>query len=377
VPEVPESGGPDPACPFVIFMDLRPAGIAESTERMLQGPSRDRSAVPPGSRRLARSVAAGIVLVLALTIRLGPRTSVDERWAPFGAVGPLEARLARAEAGVSGLRPGEAKAIVWANPSNPGRTPVSLVYLHGFSADRHEIDPLVGDVAREIGANVYYARLAGHGQDGAALGQATAEEWLVDASQAVDIGARIGNQVVLVGTSTGATLALWAASHPRSPGSLAAVVLSSPNLGLRDPTSEVLLWPWGELVARALLGAERCFEPKNEAQALHWTTCYPPRALVEMMSLVDLVRYRDLSGFRPRALVLYSRRDRIVDPAATERMLEALGERGVADVVDDSDDPEHHVIAGEIMSPGTTDRVRRRIVEFLREIPSLEIAPPR
>jgi esterase/lipase len=315
------------------------------------------------------------VLVLALVVGLGPRATVEERWSASGGVGPPEARLAEAEAGVSGLRPGEAKAIVWANPASPGRTPVSLVYLHGFSADRHEVDPLMGDIAREIGANVYYARLAGHGQDGAALGRATAEEWLDDAAEAVEIGTRIGNRVVLVGTSTGATLALWAASHPRSPGALEALVLISPNLGLRDRTSEALLWPWGVLVARALLGEERCFEPKSAAQALHWTTCYPPRALVEMMSLVDFVRYRDVSRLRPRALVIYSRDDQIVDPSATERMLDALGERGAAYVVADSGDPEHHVIAGEIMSPGTTDRVRERIVAFLRELPALEVPP--
>jgi alpha-beta hydrolase superfamily lysophospholipase len=358
------------------LMDLRDAGIAESTERMLQGPSRDRSEVPPGSRRWAWRAGLG-TLVLLVVIGLGPRASVEERWAAFGAAGSIEDRLARAEESVSGLRPGESKAIAWADPSSPGRTPISLVYLHGFSADRHEVDPLVGDVARAIGANVYYARLAGHGQDGQALGRATAEEWLDDAAHAVEIGARIGNAVVLMGTSTGATLALWAGSHPRAPGALEALILISPNLGLRDRTSEVLLWPWGALAARALLGEERCFEPKNEAQRLHWTTCYPPRALVEMMSLVDFVRYRDLTSLSAPALVIYSRDDRVVDPSATERMLARLGERGRSYVIDDSDDPEHHVLAGDIMSPGTTDGVRERILAFLAEIPALRIASSR
>ena len=345
---------------------------------MLQGAASHRSDVPEPGRLAGRrrlTVGVAVVVTVAALLALGPRVTVEDRWASFAAVGPIDRRLAQEEARVPDLRPGEAKSIVWANPSAPARTPVALVYLHGFSADRHEIDPLVGDIARDIGANVYYARLAGHGQDGAALGRATAEEWLADAAAAVDIGARIGNQVVLIGTSTGATLALWAASHPRAPGGLEAVVLISPNLGLRDRTAEVLLWPWGELVARAMLGAERCFEPKSETQALHWTTCYPSRALVEMMSLVDFVRYRDLSGFRQRALVLYSRRDHVVDPAATERLIAALGERGVSHVVDDSDDPEHHVIAGDIMSPGTTDRVREIILDFLRDIESLEIPP--
>ena len=33
--------------------------------------------------------------------------------------------------------------------------------------------------------------------------------------------------------------------------------------------------------------------------------------------------------------------------------------------VEASGDPEEHVIVGDIMSPGTTDAVRRRILQFL------------
>lgn len=309
-------------------------------------------------------VAGALVALVAL----GPRPHVEEAWTE-PAVGPdLDAWLAARESTVPRLRAGEAKAVVWADPATRSRTPLAVVYLHGFSADRHEVEPLVSDLARDLHANAYFARLAGHGQDGEAMATASVEDWLADAAEAVGVGWRIGERVVLVGTSTGGTLALWVAAQPEAAERLAAVVLISPNLGLRDRSSRVLLWPWGEALARLIVGPERCFVPVNEAQALHWTICYPTRALMRMMALVDHVRSLDLGDVRAPTLVAYSRRDAVVDSEATELELASLGGPGPTYfVVDDSGDPASHVIAGDIMSPGTTDRIRARIVDFLAQ----------
>ena len=329
---------------------------------MLQNPTADRSGVP----RLGRTTAAALAAALAVVVALGPRPRVADAWTEPTPGPDLDAWLAGLEAGVPRLRAGEAKGVVWANPDARARTPLAVVYLHGFSADRHEVEPLVSDLARDLGANAFFTRLAGHGQDGAAMAEASVQDWMADAAEAVAVGARLGERVVLVGTSTGATLALWAAARPESVDRTAALVLVSPNLGLRDPSSRVLLWPWGGLIARAVAGAERCFEPENEAQALHWTNCYPTRALLPMAALVAHVRALDPGRVGAPTLVVYSRQDAVVDPTETERSLAGLG--GGAPtffLVEDSGDPAHHLIAGEIMSPRTTDRVRERILEFL------------
>ena len=331
---------------------------------MLLNRGPDRSDV----RRRRALFGAGLVGAIGVAFALGPRPSVRDAWVEPALGDDVDAWLAGREAGVPGLRAGEAKSVLWADSVGRGRTPLAVVYLHGFSADRHEVEPLVSDLARDLGANAYFARLAGHGQDGAALGDATVEAWLADAAEAVAIGARIGERVVLVGTSTGGTLALWAAARPEGAERVAALVLVSPNLGLRDRSAALLTWPWGGLIARGVLGAQRCFEPVNAAQALHWTTCYPTRALLPMAALVAHVGALDLGAVRMPTLVVYSRRDAVVDPAVTERVLAALGGRGPTDFeVDDSGDPANHVIAGAILSPGTTDRVRARIVAFLDE----------
>lgn len=330
-----------------------------------------RSFVPrqAGAAPRPAVVLAGVAAVLVLAGALGPRPTFRERWRE-PALGPdVDEYLAAEEAAVPDLRRGAAKTVVWADPETHATTPLALVYLHGFSADRQEVEPLVTDLARDLNANAYSTRLRGHGRGGAAMGEATVGGWLDDVAEAVAIGRKIGDRIVLIGTSTGGTLALWAATREEARPDLEALVLISPNLGPRDRSAELLLWPWGGLIARLVVGPERCFEPGSPGEAEHWTTCYPTRALLPMMALVDHVRTMDLSAATVPMLVLYSPDDSVVDPEATKRVLrrpEAPAPTFFA--VTDSGDPSHHVLAGRIMSPGTTDEVRTRILTFLADV---------
>jgi hypothetical protein len=76
-----------------------------------------------------------IVLFLA-----GPRVPIDQRIRPITLPDDLDNYLAASEARFTDIRPGTEKTIVWANPSEKDKTPVSIVYLHGFSATRQEPD---------------------------------------------------------------------------------------------------------------------------------------------------------------------------------------------------------------------------------------------
>jgi len=281
----------------------------------------------------------------------------------------LEAWLAALEAAVPGIREGDAKGIQWADPGTHERTPLSIVYLHGFSADRHEIEPVVSELATALGANVYFARLAGHGRDGAAMAEATVEAWLDDTAEAVAIGRRIGERVLLVGTSTGGTLATWAAARPEAAPSLAGLILISPNFQPKDRSSRVLLYPWGGVLARLMVGAERCFTPENEEQERHWTTCYPTSALSTMMALVERVRTMDLSVVETPTLVFHENDDRVVDAAETDRVLDGMtGTNPTRVRVPSTSDPAHHVLAGDIVSPDSNEEVLAMMLAFAQRI---------
>jgi len=330
---------------------------------MVQTPPTDRSWL-----RRNRSVFLGIPVAFLAVLALGPRVHLDDRWNEPTLPVDLDAWLADGERGVPGLRDGDGKGIAWIDPGAPSVTPLSIVYLHGFSADRHEVEPLVSELASDLGANVFFTRLAGHGQDAAAMGEATAEEWLDDTAEAIAIGGRIGERVVLMGTSTGGTLALWAAARPEAKERVAALVLISPNLGVQDPAAPILLWPWGGLIGRLVVGPERCFEPHSAEEARHWTVCYPPRALLPMMAVVRRARTLDDASIEAPTLVVYAKGDQVVDPAQTERIMPRVtASAPTMYVVEGAEDRGQHVIAGAIMSPGATERVRARIRAFLSE----------
>jgi esterase/lipase len=321
---------------------------------------------------LARLTFAALVAL----VFLGPRVTLEERWVE-PEVGPdVEAYLAREEAQITGMRPGDEKAVVWARPDTPARTPLALVYLHGFSADRHEVAPLVAELADSLGANVYYARLAGHGRDGNAMAEARAEDWLDDGAEAMAVGRAIGERVVLIGTSTGGTLASWVASREEAKDALAALILISPNYMPRDGAARLLLWPWGGAIARMVEGEERCFRAANPEQERHWTTCYPTSALLPMMALAERGRTLPRGRVTTPVLTLYSPDDRVVDTGVTTAVFGRFASvpkmllpmRG-------STDPGRHVLAGDVLSPGTTAAVEARILSFLRTVPELGGSP--
>jgi esterase/lipase len=88
-----------------------------------------------------------------------------------------------------------------------------------------------------------------------------------------------------------------------------------------------------------------------------------------MMALVEHVRTMPLDGVTMPILVAYSREDTVVDPEETRLAFARLGSsRKQLVEISGSGDPAAHVIAGDIMSPGTTDQIARSILDFLRPI---------
>ncbi len=333
----------------------------------------------PVSTRSRRAVAGVFMLVTALLAlwTVGPRPTFVERWEEPELPDDLDVWAAQREVGVPDLREGDGRSIVWADPEVRGRTPLSLVYLHGFSADRHEMEPVISHLGADLGANVFFTRLAGHGRDGAAMAEATVEDWLADAVEALAVGARLGDRVALIGTSTGGTLASWVAARPEAGDRVAAMILVSPNFHPKDRNSRVFLQPWGEKIAGLVIGKERCWEPMNQAQQRHWTTCYPIEAITPMMALVERVRMMDLSSVTVPTLGIYSPDDNVVDARETDaRMAAMTGARVVTVDVPTATDPSHHVLAGDIVSPESNDDVRRLMLEFLREQLGASVADP-
>nr|WP_210382292.1 alpha/beta hydrolase [Jiella sonneratiae] len=322
--------------------------------------------------RLVFALILLVVVVLGGLWLFGPREPVDTTvtFDPASIGSDPDAYLAREEADVPNLRPQSAKEIVWAYPASRAKTPLAIVYVHGFSADKAEMRPLADRVATALHANLFYTRLAGHGRDGAAMEQVTVNDWINDLAEATAIGRQIGSRVVVVAASTGCTLASLGTTLPAVMKNVAGLVCLSPNFAINDRWAFLLDLPFPRDLLPMLGGKTYGFTPANDEQARHWTTRYPIGALAPMAALLRAVRHLDLSNVDPLPLlVFYSQQDKVVDPDATEAFAAAWpGPHRVVDVPV-SGDAANHVIAGDILSPATTEEIAGRIIEWIKSLP--------
>lgn len=295
---------------------------------------------------------------------LGPRVVIDTTIHTLDLPDDLESYLAESEAQFDDLTPGTEKMISWAGEVGE-TTPLSVVYLHGFSASRQELAPLPEQVAKQLGANLFETRFTGHGRDGKAMLEGSVNAWINDAHEAVEIGRRIGEKVVVIGVSTGATAAMWLSAQPHV-DNIAALVLISPNFAPAHDLSHLLLWPWGAQLAELIIGVERHWQPHNHGHGEYWTYRYPSRALLPMMGMVNLAESVDYQALQTPTLMIYSPQDQVVDVNAIERVASQLGtSRKQVIAFHEAEDPKQHVLAGDILSASSTDALTTTIVEFV------------
>lgn len=298
----------------------------------------------------------------------GPRPQADlvTRFQPPVEIADLDLWLKEKEAKVPGLRAGLEKEIIWRNGQTKTKTPLAVVYIHGFSASKFETRPLADKIAAHLDANLFYTRLTGHGATNDAMAEATTTAWMDDVAEALWIGSEIGERTVVVATSTGATLTTPFLNDPRWAGKIAGVVYLSPNFGLKAPGSGLLTAPFAKQITRLIVGANRSFPPINEAQARYWTTSYPSSALLPMAALVKAVSGMDVSAIRTPAFFYYASDDQVVDAEATAAIFAAWGGRKArAEPAVKVEDPYRHVLAGDALSPSGTAPALNAISNWL------------
>jgi len=318
-------------------------------------------------RRRGIGLAILVLALAAAAVTTAPAALVNTVHAPRIS-GDLDQWLAGQERTVSvrsAIIPNTEKHIHWFAHRKNSKTRYSIVYLHGFSATRQEIEPVATMVADALGANLFETRLTGHGLVNHPLSNVRAEDWLEDAAEALAVGAALGKEIILIGTSTGATLALSEAGKENF-DRVRTLVLISPNFAPKDWTAEFLTWPGGRQLAYMLVGRTRSWTPHNELQGRYWSTSYPTDALIEMMRLVKYVRGRLPIALKQSLLTIYSPQDRVIDAASiTAALAQINSPRSKIITIASSGDPGHHVLAGNILSPGNNQLIAGQIIRFI------------
>jgi len=313
-----------------------------------------------------------IVVILAAVFFLGPVNQFGEnapavRPAPPTVLSELDGWLQQSEAKFADIKPGTAKAIVWASDKKES-TEWAVVYVHGFSASRLETSPVAEQVAKQLGANLFDTRLTGHGLPGIAMGEATPQDWLADTQEAINIGHALGKKVLLISCSTGSTLSTWWATSAEAE-KIQAHVFISPNFGLKDKRSELINGHWGQRIAYAVTGDTIKYQSEDPREAQAWTQSYPTKALFPMMALVKQVRESDLSKFKAPVLVLYSEQDQTVDPAEIKTAFAHFGSSHKnLEPVNYSQSKGQHVLAGDIRDSKAVEPMVQSIVKWTMEL---------
>ncbi len=183
------------------------------------------------------------------------------------------------------IKPDNEARIVWAD-STRGRTPFSVIYLHGFSASQEEGDPVHETFARTFGCNLYLARMADHGVDTTdQLLFFTPERWWQSSKEALAIGKALGDKVVVMSTSTGGTMALILAAE--YPDDVFAIINMSPNIEINDGNAWMLNNPWGLQLARLTFGSDSRKQSLDSARARYWNGTYRLEAITQLQELVE------------------------------------------------------------------------------------------
>ncbi len=261
------------------------------------------------------------------------------------------------------LVPGTEKRIVWHDGEQ--RTEWSVVAFHGFSSSRQETAPLAETVAHALGANLLETRFDEHGLREDGLVAARAEAWLDDVAEALSVGSRIGEKVVVVAVSNGATLAVSMLDHP-SMQSVDTIVMLSPNFAPADPRAMWITRPGGPLLLRLIAGETRSWEAFNDQQALYWTTTYPSSTLIQVVRATNRALQKIQRVTAPRVQVFYSPNDQVVSvPALLAAFEEIRSPQKEILTVLETGAPSAHVLAGDIISPNNTLSIANSIVEFV------------
>lgn len=267
----------------------------------------------------------------------------------------LDAHFAEVEAAYDDITPGTEKRVIWAG--EPGtQTEWALLYVHGFSATSEEIRPVPDRIAETLGANLIYTRLQGHGRSSDALAEGSVQGWVNDLAEGLAAARQAGDRVMILATSTGGTLVTATAQNVDLMENVAGLILVSPNYGLNNPLAKLLGWPAARYWLPPLAGDRRSFTPRNEEHGIYWTTEYPSVAVMPMAALIDAVAGMDHSRQTIPALFWYAEVDEVVRPDLTAQVAQAWGapSQTVNPIMGAQDDPQSHVIAGDIMSSGQT-----------------------
>jgi len=194
-----------------------------------------------------------------------------------------------------------------------GRTPLAVVFVHGFTSSPQQF-VLLAETLQARGHNVIIPRLQGHGDAdriGRRLIGARAETWLATLEESLDIANGLGERVAIAGISAGGTLPIWFALARRD---LAHAVAVAPMFGILKlpPLLQEVLLPALLVLPDVLVP----WDPFGDGRQItaHSYPRFPTRGLAQCLRVgLDVYERSRREMPRSRVTLILNERDPAVD----------------------------------------------------------------
>lgn len=276
------------------------------------------------------------------------------------------------------LRPDNEARIIWADSLHKVKTPYSIVYIPGFSATWAEGDPIHKQLAKHFGCNLYLARTYGHGVDSPdALRDLTPDNYAGSAEQALEIGKKLGDKVIVIGTSAGGMLTLYlAARHPEIDG----LVLYSPCIAVANPALKLVTKPWGKQILNQVFRGDYVINSYKQAgRERYWFPKYHVNGLISLQTMLDqyMVPEEFQKVKQPVFMGYYYKdddhQDKVVSVAAMLDMFDQLGTPPAKKQKVAFPDAGEHVITSHFTS-GDLEGVYGATEKFMETVLNMPVA---
>ncbi len=199
------------------------------------------------------------------------------------------------------------------------KTPITILYIHGYGASRAEGELVVDRISKELKANTYYLRLPGHGTNVEDQARVSGKDHLDEVITTLKMMQKLGDKVIVIGTSMGGMIATYiAASNPEL---IDALVLVSPAYryaGFFPKTAT--FYPVFKLITTVMERKPTApIPPDKDNWSLYWYPNQYMRSMRQIYQLQSLVSnesvYRNVA--QPVMLLYYYKDENNQDKAAS------------------------------------------------------------
>ncbi len=251
------------------------------------------------------------------------------------------------------------------NGKKYNKSKYSIVYVHGFSSSRQEISPTFEKVSKDLGFNIFFTRLKGHGDKNIDnFKNATIEDWVKDIYEAIEIGKKIGKEVIIAGCSTAAPIITYLYNY--FPDKISGLILISPNYSPAGVGPKLIRYPWGKYLPEIFIGKYRTWKPKNNLQKKYWHTHYPSVSLIPMIEATMLADETKFSEIDIPLLMLYTENDKVIDLNVMIKVYRKIPKKNKT--LYNLKESKNHILAGDAFSPETTNKAISIIKGFIKKI---------